>query len=199
MNIFYILSIIIHNHGVDISVYSSYSQKTLTGNISINAPDGAQHRFDDMKLDTIDDIFTSLSQNASALNSFSDNCNQKLKSVQDRLVSLNIGLEYWLKKPLVTSDQQGDIGVNDNSTVIEKRLGFSRINGNWMLAVKTVRCVSGFYLGQEDCHFTNEYVDYSPEPLLDASREIRLNAVKELPTFLSEYNELVSEFNSALE
>lgn len=152
-----------------------------------------------MKLDNIDDIFTSLSQNAAALNSYSDSCNQKLKSVQDRLVSLNIGLEYWLKKPLVTSDQQGDIGVNDNSTVIEKRLGFSRINGNWMLAVKTVRCVSGFYLGQEDCHFTNEYVDYSPEPLLDASREIRLNAVKELPTFLSEYNELVSEFNSALE
>lgn len=152
-----------------------------------------------MKLDNIDDIFTSLSQNASALNSYSDSCNQKLKSVQDRLVSLNIGLECWLKKPLVTSDQQGDIGVNDNSTVIEKRLGFSRINGNWMLAVKTVRCVSGFYLGQEDSHFTNEYVDYSPEPLLDASREIRLNAVKELPTFLSKYNELVSEFNSALE
>lgn len=199
MNLFYILSTIIHNHGVDISVCSSYSKNTLKGNISNNAPDGAQHRSDDMKLDNIDDIFTSLSQNASALNSYSDSCNQKLKSVQDRLVSLNIGLEYWLKKPLVTSDQQGDIGVNDNSTVIEKRLGFSRINGNWMLAVKTVRCVSGFYLGQEDCHFTNEYVDYSPEPLLDASREIRLNAVKELPTFLSEYNELVSEFNSAMQ
>lgn len=151
-----------------------------------------------MKVVDTNDLFSSLANNASILNNFSDSCNSKLKDVQERLVSLNIGLEYWLKKPLYNSDQQGDIGANDNSTVIIKRLGFSRLNGSWVLAIKTIRCVSGFYMGEQDCPFTNEYVDSDPEPLLDASRELRLNALKSLPDFLSGYNKLVQDLNAEL-
>lgn len=151
-------------------------------------------------MNTVDlnDLFSSLSNNAAILNTYSDSCNNKLKDVQERLVSLNIGLEYWLKEPLSSSDQQGDIGANDNSTVIIKRLGFTRLNGNWVLAIKTIRCVSGFYMGEQDCPYTNEYVDRDPEPLLDASRELRLNALKSLPDFLSGYNKLVQDFNADL-
>lgn len=146
----------------------------------------------------INDLFFSLSNSASTLNSYSDSCNKKLKDAQDRLASLNIGLEYWLSKPISRSDQQGDAGAHDYSTEIIKRLGFSRVNGSWVLAVKTVRCVSGFYQGDIDCPYTNEYVDKEPEPLLDTPREIRLTAFKSLPDFLDGYNNLVQELNSAL-
>ena len=77
-------------------------------------------------------------------------------------------------------------------------MGFSRINGNWVLAIKSIRHVSGFYQGDTDCPFTNEYVDNDPEPLLETSRELRLTALKVLPEFLSGYNNLVQEINSEL-
>lgn len=146
----------------------------------------------------IENLFSTLSSNASILNSQSDSCNKKIKDSQERLISLNIGLEYWLDNPIFRSDQKGDIGANDNSTEIIKRLGFYRLNGNWMLAVKNVRCVSGFYQGDMDCPYTNEYVDKEPEPLLDAPREIRLAALKYLPDFLDGYNNLVQKLNAEL-
>ncbi|GKW34031.1 hypothetical protein PEC730217_28110 [Pectobacterium carotovorum subsp. carotovorum] len=145
-----------------------------------------------------ENLFSALSDSASILNTHSDSCNKIIKDTQDRLVSLNIGLEYWLNNPIFRSDQKGDIGANDNSTEIIKRFGFSRLNGNWMLSVKTVRCVSGFYQGEMDCPYTNEYVDKEPEPLLDAPREIRLTALKYLPEFLDGYNQLVQKLNSDL-
>lgn len=144
------------------------------------------------------DLFSSLSDSASTLNSYSDSCNKKLKDAQERLASLNIGLEFWLDRPISRSDQKGDIGANDNSTEIIKRLGFSRLNGSWVLAVKTVRSVSGFYQGDMDCPYTNEYVDKDPDALLDSPRELRLAALKSLPEFLYGYNNLVCELNSEL-
>lgn len=147
---------------------------------------------------SIENIFSALSNNASILNSHSESCNAKIKDTQERLVSLNIGLEYWLSNPISRSDQNGDIGVNDNSTETIKRLGFTRLNGVWMLAVKTVRSVSGFYQGDLECPYTNEYVDKEPEPLLDTPREIRLSALKYLPDFLDGYNDLVHNLNTEL-
>ncbi len=151
-----------------------------------------------MNNDKLDDLFSSLSDSASTLNNYSDSCNKKLKYAQERLSSLNIGLEYWLEEPIFRGDQTGNLDPHKTSIEKIKRLGFSRLSSHWVLAVKTVRCVSGFYQGDMSCPYTNEYVDDAPEPLLDSSREIRLAALKALPEFLAKYNDLVQELNSEL-
>lgn len=149
--------------------------------------------------DNIDDLFSSLSTNAAVLNQRSDECNKALKDAQERLVSLNIGLEYWLKKPIHHGKQTGTVSAHETHSEIVTRLGFTRLGGNWCFATNTVRLEHGFHEGDMSMHYTCEFEDEDPEYLLNASRELRLAAVKALPEFLREYNRMIQELNAALE
>lgn len=141
---------------------------------------------------SIDELFSLLADSAKSLNSLSDECNQLIENVENYLSSLNIGLDFWYKeKPVFRSDLTGSADPNSISTYIEKRLGFCRINGSWVLGIKTVRCESGFFQGDLDMHFENEYFDGEPIYLKGASRDLRINSAAILSDFLLSYNEFV--------
>lgn len=149
---------------------------------------------------TVEELFSSLEDSANSLNSFSDECNQLIEKVEKRLISLNIGLEFWYEdESIYRGDLTGNAGRNTISTHIVKQLGFCRINGSWALAVKTVRCESGFYQGDLGCPFENRYKEEEPIRLSGVSRELRINSVAILTSFLSEYNRFVRDKVSEIE
>lgn len=143
-------------------------------------------------------LFSTLENSAKELNSITDSCNKTLQSAQDRLVSLNVGIEYWFDDPIHRSDLSGDVGPNDVSTEYWKHLGFCKIDGVWVLGVKEVRHASGFYQGDLEYPFTSKYVDNPPVPILNSSRELRLSACDSLADFLSAYGTFFQAMNKEL-
>ncbi len=139
----------------------------------------------------LDTIFSSLESSATEFNSVSDLGNQTLMDAEKRLVSANIGIEVWYPSPLESTDAEGDIGPLDTSSHIVDFLGFARTEGKWCLVVKRIKRVSGFYEGDMNCPYTNEYLETSPAPLLKQSRSLRMKALAVLPEFLVQITEEV--------
>ena len=133
----------------------------------------------------LDSIFASLESSAEDLNAASDEANRVLADVEERLVGYNIGFETWYGVPLTCSDSEGGIGAFEKSEEVVDVLGFAQIDKAWCLAVKKIRRVSGFYQGDEDCPYTNEFLEAPAVPLLNQSRELRTRAATVLPDFLS--------------
>lgn len=133
---------------------------------------------------TLDSIFSSLESSAKELNNASDVANQTLAEAEQRLVNSNIGIEVWYPKILTCTDSEGGVGAYEKSIDIIDVLGFARVEGKWCLAIKSIRRVSGFYQGDEDCPYTNEFIETPPSPLLKQSRTLRIKAVAALPGFI---------------
>ncbi len=132
----------------------------------------------------LNSIFSSLETQAKQLNEISDEANHMLSMVEQRLIDLNIGLEIWYSDPLERSDSEGNISSHETSTERVKFLGFARTDGKWCFAVKTFRIVNGFYQGDMDCPFQNNFAEGQPVPLLKQSRDLRIRALEVLPKFL---------------
>ena len=132
----------------------------------------------------LDTIFSSLESSATEFNSASDLGNQTLMDAEKRLVSANIGIEAWYPVPLESTDAEGDIGPHDTSSHIVDFLGFARAEGKWCLVIKRIKRVSGFFEGDMNCPYTNEYLETPPAPLLKQSRSLRMKALAVLPKFL---------------
>lgn len=139
----------------------------------------------------LNSIFSSLESQAAELSSASDIANQALADAEKRLVALNVGIEIWYPKPLGCADAVGGTGPSETIAEVIDVLGFARAEGKWCLAVKQVRRVSGFFDGDTNCPYTNEFLVTSPAPLLKQSRSLRINALEALPEFLSQITEHV--------
>lgn len=129
---------------------------------------------------------------AKQLNQASDQVNLELQKIEKALDAANLGLTFWLEdKPIDQSDAIGGIEPHDTSEYTSDLVGFARVEGKWRLAVKRLRRVSGFYQGDMDCPFANVFVEGELTPLLKASRELRLNALRVMPDFIAALKEKV--------
>ena len=122
------------------------------------------------------------------LNTASDELSQTLQTIQDRVNALGIGLEVWVTDPPLNESEWRDIldrdteptGAREFSTA---ELGYSRSGEGWALLVRYRRHVEG--PNEYGTPTLETYDDNMPViPLLRAAREIRVAAVKVIPTLI---------------
>src|SRR5580700_4578822 len=126
----------------------------------------------------IEDIFSELEAQATRLNEASSQANQTLASTEKRVVALNIGFEVWLDQPIFIGEPEGGAGPYETSTTPIKVLGLARIDGKWVLALKPIKYVDGFFEGDTSSPFRNQYADGEAIPVLSASRALRIAALQ---------------------
>ena len=148
---------------------------------------------------TLHNAFSSLEQLAKNLNDSSDEVNRALADAEAKLVSLNIGLEIWHSEELDRRGATGSYRPNEVNEHVSDVLGFARVGGKWCLAVKSVTMATGFFEGDPDCPYTNEYLDRAPEPLMRQSRNLRIKALTVLPDFLKHMASDVRETSRKVE
>lgn len=147
----------------------------------------------------LESIFSSLETKAARLNEVSDSANQALSTIEKRLSKLNIGLEFWHSEPVDEADSEGDVGPHKTISRVVQLLGLARIGGSWCLALKPVRLVDGFYGGDLNCPYQNQFADGPPVALLSSSRKLRLAALKMMPNFLSELSRYIATAATEIE
>lgn len=123
---------------------------------------------------------------ARELNAESDAINDTLNAVERRLASGNAGVEAWLPQPL-RSEETAE-STRSQQVWIERRLGFTKINGKWCLAVKGIRLRAGFFEGDTSCPYRNESLENEPIPLAQARRDERIKALEYLPELIELMN-----------
>ena len=112
-------------------------------------------------------LLSSLEKSAKRLNRASDSINGVITAIQERLVASNFGLEFWF--------QESPLAVDHGSAFeVKVILGFAWLEGGWCLATRHDTDTVTFY-----AH------DRQMAPLLSASREIRLMALRSMPNFLA--------------
>jgi hypothetical protein len=127
-------------------------------------------------------VLSSIDSSSKRLNKVSNNGNAVLKGIEDRLQIANIGLEvWWDKEPL---DRMGSTDLRYDETACWRTqiLGFARVGDDWCLAVRKMRNALYVFEGDED---RREAIDDGPTALLRAPRNIRLAALRVMPTFLA--------------
>ena len=106
--------------------------------------------------------FSRLQDLSNSLNKKSDELNESLKAFEAMLASFRLGVEAWVRPSLETSTD--DHGIEYATT-----LGYSKASGN--------SCLTLAYRNSMDDE--GSYV-----PLNQASRELRIKAVEQLPKLL---------------
>jgi hypothetical protein len=132
-----------------------------------------------------------LSKVANELNRVSDEFSQRLRDIEARIESLNLGVTVYLDEPLDEITITGSLGEagEDGVSGDQYFLGYGRFGGRWRILVQTYHSVwpdteeddatpGGDF---EECR---EYVD--EKPLLDSSRDIRLAAVAQIGRLLEQ-------------
>lgn len=119
---------------------------------------------------------------AKQINDKSNAINKTISTINEKLARLNFGIEAWLDKPwsaLSSSTRdQGKARIRDVSY-----LGYDRLGDKWQLAIKHVEEEITLDEDGDECieQLNPEYV-----PLLQASRDLRLAALKKLPELLDD-------------
>ena len=138
-------------------------------------------------------LLSALENSATQLNLAADQANTILKTTEENLVALEIGLEFWSSAPIAKKSRTGSLGPNDLHT-----MGICKVGKKWCLATKPVKLVSGFYQGDMNCPFEDQFDDGDPKSIADSSREMRVIAYGYLPEFLGEYLEHVNKQSQKL-
>lgn len=138
-------------------------------------------------IDPLQAAFSELEESAQRLNTASDRTNKILSAAQQRLIGTNIGLEVWLtKRPLDEDEKAGGSGQWATSHGTRTVLGFSKIEGSWMLAVRDQTFEHGFFEGDQSSPYFEIYSASDPSPLLKAPRGHRIAALALLPSLIEE-------------
>lgn len=134
--------------------------------------------------ESVSSSFRELSAAAGALNVVSDELGKAVSEIDDSLKKLNLGVTAW-----VQMQKWGGAHERDLSYTIEE-LGYAKINSKWGIAV---RVRSG-----DDEH--PEY-DESVEAWLfnDATRALRLRAIKKIPELLNKLSEEATKVTKELQ
>src|SRR2546427_3653283 len=78
-------------------------------------------------------LLSDLRNSANSLNSETSGVNTVIDSVESQIVSMNLGLECWLRGSSVLDSKNPSKDSN-----VETQLGFANVAGNWSLAIRDV-------------------------------------------------------------
>jgi hypothetical protein len=124
---------------------------------------------------------------AKKVNETTDQINQIISTLNEKLAKLNLGVEIWLDRPGCALDATG--WQVQHATCRTRNLwllGYSRLDAGWQLTVKQVTEESAIDDGGEE-HLEELNPRYFP--LLSASRKLRLAALDQVPRLLDEMND----------
>ena len=125
--------------------------------------------------------FSRLQDLSTVLNSKSDVLNEAIKAFEARLASLRLGVSAWVDPPLISE-------VTDESSISEDtittKLGYSKATGTWCLTIEEDSARHGGAPGAP-------WPSYSP--LSQASRDLRLKAIKQLPLLVKALEKRAAE------
>jgi len=131
------------------------------------------------------DTVKELSELSRKLNQKSDTLNAVITSLNEKLAKLNLGVEAWLLDPIEAVDAY--FLPEDKGKKFPRRdailLGYCKFDGGWALATKHATLVTrqNYPDGEEN----EEVVSASKvAPLLTASRTIRANSMRLVPSLL---------------
>ncbi len=131
-----------------------------------------------------------LAKVSAELNEASDKYTEELKAIDARLKELNVGIEIRLGIPMARTDWQEE---EDRETEVTKRsrtdwhLGYGKHGSTWSLLVYE-------YCVEQDG--TQTLV--SKTPLLDASRDLRIDSADDIMSLLAEIGRVAKEKTEAL-
>ncbi len=145
---------------------------------------------------------------AKRLNAATDELNQALQTIQDRLNEMGPGVEVWVPEALRESDWREILDRNDEPSgereYTAEELGYGRIGTGWALLVRTRRYVERFDEG--GYRVLEPYDDGqadpnrgSHKPLLRAARELRIAAVPLVPKLIDALRDESSKVIDAVE
>jgi hypothetical protein len=132
-------------------------------------------------------IFDSLQQTANRLNATADSANELIREANERLGTIGAGVAFASDKCVLREEPVSE--YNEKKDRMEDAghysyvLSYAKIHGTWQLAVERRRYRPG------SSGFAQDYdlIGAEDEPLLNADREIRIEAASMLPEFLQEY------------
>lgn len=119
-------------------------------------------------------LFTRLEELSTQLNESSDSLSESIKRVEAKLASLRLGVSVWVEDATIDTERcvsrEGDVEGE-----IYIRLGYTKIDGKWCLAI-----------GDEKNNFQRGYMEegYKLLPLLQAPREHRVRALQLIPRLI---------------
>lgn len=134
-----------------------------------------------------------LSSLSKTLNEESNRVNALLLDIEKKLIEMNLGVEAWatIKEQPYT---EGEPGCDDYTHwSADTQIGFSDWHGEWKLTVRTVH-----FEEIQDNYGSKEWRERNEgrrQPLLQASRDIRLKAMASLEAL---FDELVAEAKRVL-
>ena len=119
--------------------------------------------------------FAHLDGLSARLNESSDLLIESIKLVEAKLASMRLGVEAWVKEPLETETTLDDKG--DPQDKLTTWFGYAKVGADW-----------GLYIRENSERW--DECDGSPWPsfvrLQQASRELRIKAIQQLPDLIKE-------------
>jgi hypothetical protein len=131
-------------------------------------------------------LLSDLSQTAETLNRESNTVNALIERFEARLRQLNVGIEVWC--PAAVHEEPADVSDADDEDAVagtcETQLGFIKGHGGWELYLR-----EALYRRESDGYGAPGWELVRIEdarPLRDASRQLRIAALKCFPALLEE-------------
>ena len=115
---------------------------------------------------------------AKQLSAASDDLNQALLTIQDKLNALGLGVEEWVSIPATRFWVKEAEDVLDQEWR-ESQLGYSKVGDGWVLMTRFTH-----FQGRDPEGNELVYTYSEARPLLRADRDSRLQAVKEIPSLV---------------
>ena len=149
------------------------------------------------------------------LNASTDQLNTELKAIEDRINTLSLGVEAWVRKRPLQDEFSNEWAVLAKNALIASaalglstrartaiELGYARFPEGWKLAVRTVTYQQ---TRRPNAIHWDEPLDASGEiareakPLLRASRTLRMRAVDRIPDLIDSLHAAGTEVAAAVE
>ena len=136
-------------------------------------------------------LLAELAKNAAEFNQASDGLNSLIERFEETLRNLHLGIETWLVRSPLKSDERKEDYVEDHGAyergelTVNTQLGFTKRAGEWGLAVRIAVYRRSGIVEWEFLRVRSEV------PLRDASRALRIKALEKFPELLRSLNEQV--------
>jgi hypothetical protein len=140
---------------------------------------------------TVEESLSKVEALASRLNEKTDSLNQTIETIEQRLDAANVGVEVWSKY----FDQK----QYEDGSFRAWELGYGKGPKGWGIVVKRIRGSEGIdHFGNPDIDWRDED-DRPPTALLDAPREVRMNAAGLLEDLLDEIAKQIKSYTEDIE